>query len=139
MLLEAPRYRFRVLGFMTTEEVGKRITLAAGAISAVVVAIAGLRFFFSNLSLDRFGQAVFLAASAWILVAGLMRLFTSGMLLVSAIVFDAFENAMPSTARFFDFLRRAYGVFFELFLTASMFYLILTGLAVAFGWTSLSP
>ncbi|MHB1081663.1 MAG: hypothetical protein ACYC67_19900 [Prosthecobacter sp.] len=123
---------------MTTEEAGKRITFVAGAMSALVVAIAGLRFLLSGLPLDRFGQAVFLVASAWILVAGLMRLFTSGMLFVSSVVFDTFEGAMPSAAGFFDFLRRAYGVCIELFLVASMFYLILTGLAVAFGWTSLS-
>jgi|GEM_PF-6749978 len=123
---------------MTTEEAGKRITVVAGAMSGLVVAIAGLRFLFSGLPLDRFGQAVFLLASAWILVAGLMRLLTSAMLLVFSVVFDAFEGAMPSSAGFFHFLRRAYGVFFELFLVAGMFYLILNGLAVALGWASLS-
>lgn len=106
--------------------------------SALVIAIAGFRFLLSGLALDRFGQAVFLVASAWIVVAGLMRLLTSGMLFVFSLIFDAFGDVMPSAAGFFDFLRRAYGVFTELFLVASMFYLILTGLAVAFGWTSLS-
>lgn len=138
MFLESPRYRLRFLGFMTTAEVGKRIAFVAGAMSVLVVAIAGLRFLLSGLALDRFGQAVFLVASAWIGVAGLMRLLTSGMLFVSSLVFDAFEGAMPSAAGFFDFLRRAYGVFTELFLVAGMFYLILTGLAVAFGWASFS-
>lgn len=138
MFLESPRYRFRVLGFMTTEEVGKRITFVAGALSGVVIAMAGLRFLLSGLPLGRFGQAVFLVASAWILVAGLMRMLTSGMLLVFSVVFDAFEGAMPSSAGFFHFLRRTYGVFCELFLVVSMFYLILTGLAVALGWASLS-
>lgn len=138
MFLESPRYRFRVLGFMTTVEVGKRITFVAGAMSGLVVAIAGLRFLLSGLPLDRFGQTVFLVASAWVLVAGLMRLIISGILLVFSVVFDAFEGAMPSAAGFFDFLRRAYGVFSELFLVTGMFYLILNGLAVALGWASLS-
>lgn len=37
---------------MTTEEVGKRIAFVAGAMSALVVGIAGIRFLLSGLPLD---------------------------------------------------------------------------------------
>lgn len=133
--LDEPRYSLGILGFFTEPLWGKRILRAGAAISAVGIlgaAISGIELKSDNHGL----QAIFLIASAWLLIFGVMRLFWTGALWILSQVFDWIANGIPSTASALDFIRRTYWVGSEVFLTMSFLSLLVAAVFVGIGYLS---
>ena len=89
-------------------------------------------------SADRAAESVFLIGAAWIIVFGLMRIFWTGAMWVFSHIFDAISEGIPSLATPIHFLRRAYWIFIESFLSISLIGILGAAILAAFGAISIS-
>jgi len=136
IFLQEPRYQFGCLGFYTEQLWGRRILFAGVAITLV-----GL---FSAIAAGMLvdgghpGESIFLIASAWIIVFGFMRLFWTGAMWVFSQIFDWVSESIPSLSSAMHFLKRAYWVFIEAFLSLAFLVMLVTAIFVAFGVFSMA-
>ncbi|MEP4079068.1 hypothetical protein [Haloferula sp.] len=137
IFLHEPRYLFGCLGFFTEPQWGRRILVAGAIISAVG--------FLSAIASGLFGvpeangsESIFLIASAWLLVFGLMRLFCTGAMWIFSIVFDWISEGIPSLSSATYFARRAYWIFMEVFLSTAFLGTLLASILVAAGVLSMA-
>jgi hypothetical protein len=137
IFLQEPRYQFGCLGFYTEPAWGRRIVIAGAVISVIGLLAAvgsGLMVSWSG----RAAESIFLIGAAWILVFGLMRIFWTGAMWVFSHVFDAISEGIPSLATPMYFLRRAYWIFIESFLSVSLIAILAAAILIAFGALSIS-
>jgi hypothetical protein len=137
IFLDSPRYALGVLGFVTTPSFGRRIYQIGGIASLIILLLAGGIYLTGRHDASVPGQMVFLIVAAWLGIFGLFRLFATGAMWVFAAVASVIEDAVPSFARPLHFLLRAYWIFFELFLIAGFFWLIVAASCIPFGVFSL--
>lgn len=137
IFLQEPRYQFGYLGFYTEPAWGRRIVIASAVLSAIgLLAAVG-----SGLLVSWSGgaaESIFLIGAAWILVFGLMRIFWTGAMWVFSHVVDAISEGIPSLATPMYFLRRAYWIFIESFLSVSLVAILAAAILTAFGALSIS-
>lgn len=83
-------------------------------------------------------QAVFLIVSAWLLIFGLMRLFWTGAMWVFTQVFEWIAEGIPRLASAMHYLRRAYWIVIEVFLSAAFLTTLVAAILVGLGVLSLN-
>jgi hypothetical protein len=136
IFLDSPRYAW-VLGFVTTPAIGRRIYQIGGIASLVILLLAGGIYLTGRQDASVPGQMLFLTVAAWLGIFGFFRLFATGAMWVFAAVASVIEDAVPTFARPLHFLLRAYWIFFELFLIAGFFWLLVAASCTPFGVLSL--
>ncbi len=137
LFLKEPRYTLGFLGFFTEPRWGKRILLGGAVISGIgmLAAIASGISFEPN---NRGFQALFLIASAWLLILGVMRFFWTGAMWMFTQVFDWIASAVPSTASSMELLKRVYWILIEVFLSTAFLATLIVAVLVALGYLPLS-
>jgi NADH:ubiquinone oxidoreductase subunit 6 (subunit J) len=137
IFLNEPRYAWGCFGFYTDRLLGRRIVQVGAIITGlafIAVFIGGLSPVNSSLG----AQAVFLIVSAWVLIFGLMRLFSTGAMWVFTQVFDRMAEGIPSMASAMHYLRRAYWIVIEVFLSTAFLATLIAAVLVGFGVLSLN-
>jgi hypothetical protein len=115
---------------------GKRIVQIAGFITGLAV-IAAFVGGISPVKDSPGSEALFLVISAWVLVFGLMRLFCTGAMWVCTHVFDWIAEGVTSLASAMHYLRRAYWIGTEIFLSTAFLATLIAATLVGFGVLSL--
>lgn len=136
LFLDEPRYVFGCLGFYTERWAGRRIVQLAVFLTGLAV-IAAFVGGISPVKASPGVQALFLVASAWALVFGLMRLFVTGVMWVCAQILEELAERLTSLASILHFLRRAYWIGAELFLSTAFLGTLIAASLVGFGLLSL--
>jgi hypothetical protein len=137
IFLNEPRYAWGCFGFYTDRSLGRRI-VQVGAIITGLAAIAALVGGLSPVSSSLGTQAVFLIVTAWVLIFGLMRLFWTGAMWVLTQVFEWMAEGIPSTASAMHYLRRAYWIMIEVFLSTAFLATLIAAVLVGLGVVSLN-
>jgi hypothetical protein len=137
LFLDDPRYAFGCLGFYTERLAGRRIVQIAAFITGLAV-IAAFVGGISPVKASPGSQALFLVISAWVLVSGLMRLLLTGAMWVCTIVFDWIAEGVTSLASAMHYLRRAYWIGTEIFLSTAFLATLITATLVGFGVLSIN-
>lgn len=137
IFLNEPRYALGCFGFYTNRSLGRRI-VQVGAIFSGLAFLAALIGGLSPASSGSGVQAVFLIVSAWLLIFGLMRLFWTGTMWLFTQVFDWIAKGVPSLASAMHFLRRAYWIMIEVFLSAAFLTTLVAAILVGLGVLSLN-
>ena len=137
IFLNEPRYAWGCFGFYTDRSLGRRIVQVGALITGLAV-IAALVRGLSPVSSSLGTQAVFLIVTAWVLIFGLMRLFWTGAMWVFTQVFEWIAEGIPSTASAMHYLRRAYWIMIEVFLSAAFLATLIAAVLVGLGVVSLN-
>lgn len=135
IFLHEPRYRFGCLGFYTEPSWGRRILQAGAVITCVgmLTAVAGSVF----LERGNAEESIFLIVAAWILIFVLMRLFWTGTMWVFSLVFEWKSDGVPGLSGAMYFLKRAYWVLGEVFLSVAFLATLVAAVFVAIGALSM--
>jgi len=137
VFLHKPRYIWGCLGFYTTPTVGRRI-IQAGVLLTGLGLIAALIGGIAPASSSSGAQAVFLIASAWVLILGLMRLFWTGAMWIFTQIFEFIASRIPIMSSAAHYLCRGYWIVIEVFLSAAFLYLLVTAILARLGLISLA-
>ena len=137
IFLNEPRYAWGCFGFYTDRSLGRRI-VRVGALMTGLAFLAAFVGGLSPVSSSLGAQAVFLIVSAWVLIFGLMRLFWTGAMWVLSQVFEWMAEGIPSTASAMHYLRRAYWIVIEVFLSTAFLATLIAAILVGLGVLSLN-
>jgi hypothetical protein len=132
LFLHEPRYVLGCLGFFTEPQWGRRILICGAVITGVAILAAALSWNSPGQN-NRGLQTLFLVASAWTLVLGMMRLIWTGAMWLFTLIFNWIADAFPATASVMDRLRRAYWIFIEVFVSFAFLSLLIAAILVATG------
>lgn len=110
-------------------------------IGAFITGLAVIAAFVGGISLVEASPgaaALFLVVSAWVLVFGLMRLFLTGAMWIFTQVFDWIAEGVTGLASAMHYLRRAYWIGFEIFLSTAFLATLVAATLVGFGILSIN-
>ena len=136
VFLQEPRYRFGAFGFYTEPSFGRKILMVALGLSLIVCSVALVTAVHTN-QFDDLIQAVFLIASAWLLVLGLMRLLCTAAMWVAERVFDWIADCTPSLTAMTHFASRVYWILVEIYVWLAFLALLIMALLNGLGVVSL--